>query len=369
MKVLMILPVKIGFDGMTKQVLSYGKYMDKSDVILDMVSCRGYDPKMKKRVEEAGFRNIYRLEYRDTNQAKYFINLLRILLKEKYDVVHVNGQSATMAIEMFAAKLAGCKLRVAHSHNSRCLHKKAHNILKPLFYATYNDAIACSKEAGDWLFENRNYWLLNNGIDIDKFRFSLETRLEFRKKIGVSDNEVAVCHVGAFEPWKNHEFMVDIFEKIKSENLNYKLFLFGIEGSTQEHILNLIKEKKLENTIFFMGTVNNIYDYLQAMDLMLLPSWYEGFPVTLVEWQANGLQCVVSDTITNDVKITELVTQIPINDAVENWKNEILKHGNQLDVNKRSSYYLKVTEAGYNIKDNVAALKKHYLEKLESKEC
>lgn len=125
-KVLMTLPVKIGFDGMSKQVLSYGKYMDKSDVIIDLVSCRGFDPKMKSNVDEANFHNIYRLEYRDTNQIKYFLDLYKIMKKEKYDVIHVNGQSATMSVEMLAAKLAGCKLRVAHSHNSRCLHKKAH---------------------------------------------------------------------------------------------------------------------------------------------------------------------------------------------------------------------------------------------------
>lgn len=201
-KVLMTLPVKIGFDGMSKQVLSYGKYMDKSDVIIDLVSCRGFDPKMKSYVDEANFHNIYRLEYRDTNQIKYFLDLYKIMKKEKYDVIHVNGQSATMSVEMLAAKLAGCKLRVAHSRSSRCLHKKAHNMLKPLFNATYNDAIACSKEAGDWLFGDKPYWILNNGIDIDKYKFSTTTRTEFRKKLKLSDKDIAVCHVGAFEPWK-----------------------------------------------------------------------------------------------------------------------------------------------------------------------
>lgn len=86
-KVLMTLPVKIGFDGMSKQVLSYGKYMDKSDVIIDLVSCRGFDPKMKSNVDEANFHNIYRLEYRDTNQIKYFLDLYKIMKKEKYDVM------------------------------------------------------------------------------------------------------------------------------------------------------------------------------------------------------------------------------------------------------------------------------------------
>ena len=285
-------------------------------------------------------------------------------MKEKYDVIHVNGQSATMSVEMLAAKLAGCKLRVAHSHNSRCLHKKAHNMLKPLFNATYNDAIACSKEAGDWLFGDKPYWILNNGIDIDKYKFSTTTRTEFRKKLKLSDKDIAVCHVGAFEPWKNHKFLIDVFDEIKKENSGYKLFLFGINGTTQESILSLINERRLEDTIRFMGTADDINNYLQAMDLMLLPSLYEGFPVTVVEWQANGLPCIVSDTITKDVKITDLVKQLSIEDGTTIWKNEILKHNNEVDVETRKSYYIKVSKAGYNIKNNVSSLKEHYIERL-----
>ena len=119
MRVLCVLPVKIGFDGMTKQVLSPYKYMDKSDMEIDLISCRGYDERLKLQVESAGFTNIYRLEYRDSNQIKYFLHLLHIMRRRKYDAIHVNGQSATMFVEMFAALLSGCKKRIAHSHSSK----------------------------------------------------------------------------------------------------------------------------------------------------------------------------------------------------------------------------------------------------------
>ena len=206
--------------------------------------------------------------------------------------------------------------------------------------------------------------ILNNGIDIDKYKFSTTTRTEFRKKLKLSDKDIAVCHVGAFEPWKNHKFLIDVFDEIKKENSGYKLFLFGINGTTQESILSLINERRLEDTIRFMGTADDINNYLQAMDLMLLPSLYEGFPVTVVEWQANGLPCIVSDTITKDVKITDLVKQLSIEDGTTIWKNEILKHNNEVDVETRKSYYIKVSKAGYNIKNNVSSLKEHYIERL-----
>lgn len=365
MKVLITLPVKIGFDGMTRQVLSYCKYMDKTDIEIDLVSCRGFDPQMKDQVEEAQFSHIYRLEYRDTNQLKYFFNLVKLMKSQHYDVIHANGQSATLAVEMLAGMLSGCKLRIAHSHNSRCLHKKAHMLLKPLFKVTYNDAIACSKEAGKWLFEGRPFWLLNNGVDIDKFKFNQNVRNEYRNVLELKKHEIAVGHVGAFEPWKNHGFLLDVFCELKKTNPEYKLFLFGIDGTTRQDILNKIEEQNLGDNVIYKATSDVIQNYMQAMDLMVLPSWYEGFPVTVVEWQANGLPCLVSDTITKDARITKLVYPLSISDGVMPWVNAIKEYGNTLHNRCNSLYPGQLVEAGFDIKVNANELKKHYQIKLQ----
>lgn len=364
MRVLITLPVKIGFDGMTKQVLSLCKYMDKQDVEIDLLSCRGYDPKMKPFVEEAGFSHVYRMEYRDTKRLKYFIGLWRLIRRRKYDIVHANGQSATLAVEMLAAQLAGCKVRIAHSHNSMCLHKKAHRILKPLFKMTYNDAIACSKEAGEWLFEGKQYWLLNNGIDVDAFAFDEEKRKEYRKKLCLAHDDVAIGHVGAFEPWKNHCFLLEVFDELKKRDARYKLFLFGIDGSTKESILAKISQLELEKNVFYCGTTDRMADYLQAMDLMLLPSWYEGFPVTTVEWQANGLPCLISDTVKEGVMITDLVRQLPINQGSSPWIDTIIQYDNSLTERVSARYPEEIKAAGFDIRSNAAELKEHYLHKL-----
>lgn len=368
MKILITLPVKIGFDGMTKQILSYGQYMDKTDVELDLLSCRGFDPNMKKIIDNAGFDHIYRMEYRDTNQIKYFLKLLKLMHKNKYDVIHANGQSATLAVEMLAAKLSGCKIRIAHSHSSKCIHQKAHKLLKPLFKITYNDAIACSKEAGDWLFEGEKYWILKNGIDVNKFTFNLSKRKEYRKILDLNDNEVAVGHVGAFEPWKNQTFLIDIFEKINKNKSNYKLFLFGIDGSTKDKILNRINDKKLQDIVIFKGTTDEIFNYLQAMDLMVLPSWYEGFPVTVVEWQTNGLPCIVSDTISKSVNLNGLVKFLPIDQGSAPWIEEISKYNSNLNQRANRYYPNAIRTEGYDITHNANELKNHYIKKLEELE-
>ncbi len=366
MKVLITLPVKVGFDGMTKQVLSYSQYMDRKNVEIDLLSCRGFDVKMTKEVDQACFNNIFRLEYRDTNQKKYFFELLKLIKQRKYDVIHANGQSATLAIEMLAGKLGGCKLRVAHSHNSSCQHMKVHKLLLPLFKITYNDAIACSKEAGDWLFGKHRYWILKNGVNIDKFSFNPDIRKEIREELKIGQTDIAVGNVAAFEPKKNHIFLIDLFENLSRNNNNFKLFLWGIDGTTKDIILQEIKKRRLQNNIFYMGTTDHIQDYIQAMDIMLLPSLYEGFPVTVVEWQASGIPCIVSDTITKDVNINGLVKQLPINKGIKLWEKEIIKIVNRYNYIDRMNpiWKKRLMVKGYDIKTNANELKAHYLSKL-----
>ncbi len=360
MRVLVTLPVKIGFDGMTKQILSFVKYMDRTDLEVDLVSGRGLDPKMTQQLSDANFDHIYRMEYRDKNQLHYFINLCRLMRKQKYDVIHVNGQSATMAIELLAAKITKCPVRIAHSHGSMCKHTKLHRLLLPLFRITCNDAIACSKEAGDWLFGKKMpYWILNNGINVQDFIFDKEARKCERERLGLSE-ELAIGHVGAFEPWKNHEFLLNIITQLLKKNMNIKLFLIGIDGSTKEMILKKIKELNLQNNVIYLGTTDNMPEFLQAMDLMLLPSWYEGFPVTVVEWQANGLPCIISNTISNKAKVTDLVKYLPIDNGIDIWVNTIMQYRSWEHDRSDTSYPDTIRSAGYDIKKNAKELKEHY---------
>lgn len=367
MRVLITLPVKIGFDGMTKQVLSYAKYMDKTNLEIDLLSCRGYDPNMKKIVEAAGFDNIYRIECRDTNQMKYFVELVKLMKHRKYDVIHANGQSATLAVEMLAGLFAGCKLRVAHSHNSMCIHQKAHKLLKPFFKFTCNDAIACSKDAGDWLFEKKKYWVLNNGINVDDFKFNISLRKEYRRRLGLKDDEIALGNVAAFEPKKNQSFLVELMNTIVQRNQKYVLFLWGIDGTSKKSILKKIKDYGLENNIRYMGTTDKINEYLNAMDIMLLPSKFEGFPVTVVEWQANGLPCILSDTITRECNLNGNVMFLPINQGVECWVDQIENSAYDLEERLNEDHVIKLRKKGFDIKYNANELKEHYVEKLNMK--
>lgn len=361
-KVLIITTVKIGYDGLTNHIFSYIKNMDKTDIQIDLVSARGTDEKIVRQMRQVGFCNIYKLEYRDVNQLKYFLALEKLIKKNKYDIVHAHGNSATLAVDLFAAKVAGCKVRIAHSHTTSCQHKVFNMVLRPLFNISYTQGFACGQAAGTWLFGKKPFIVLPNGKDIDKFKFNLTQRNIYRDKLKLDSNTIAIGNVAAFVQKKNHKFCIDIFRDLLKQRDNYEMFLFGINGETLDDVKKQIKELGLDNKIHYMGTKDNIQDYLQAMDIMMLPSLYEGFPVSVIEWQINGLPCLLSDTITKDVDFLDKIIFLPLTQGTFPWIESILS----VDCNIDNRTILNIedifTKIGFNIKTNSADLKKMYFD-------
>lgn len=360
-KVLIITTVKIGYDGLTNHIFSYIGNMDKTDIQIDLLSARGIDMEIIPRMNEVGFHKIYRLEYRDTNQVKYFNALKGLIKKNKYDIVHAHGNSATLAVDMLAASLAGCRVRIAHSHNVSCEHKFFNMCLRPVFNLCYTDGFACGREAGQWLFGKRRFTVLPNGKEINRFIFDADVRKKYRVKLGLDDKTIAIGNVAAFVPKKNHRFSVDIYRDLSDRSDKYQMFLFGIDGETLEEVKKRIKELKLEDKIHYMGTKDNIQDYLQAMDIMILPSLYEGLS-SAGEWQINGLPCILSDTIPREVDILGNAKFLPIDKGTKPWVDTIL----QTDCGAEKRVIPDIgeifTKAGFNIKINSEDLKKKYFD-------
>lgn len=360
-KILIVTTVKVGYDGLTNHILSYVENMNKTDMKIDLVSARGIDEKIYAKIKTVGFHNIYRLEYRDNNQKKYFNDLRVLIRKNKYDIMHVHGNSATLAVDLFAGMLGGCKIRIAHSHNTSCEHKIFNMILKPLFNLCYTHGFACSKEAGKWLFGNKSFVVIPNGIDVEKYKYNFQIRDKYRKLLDLDKNTIALGNVAAFVAKKNHKFIVEVFYELNKISNGYKMFLFGINGDSLLAVKEQIKRLKLENKIFIMGTKDNIQNYLQAMDIMLLPSLYEGFPISVIEWQASGLQCILSDTITKDINILRENIYLPINSGTKVWVDKIRKLNiegkNREDKNIERIF----SEKGFDIKSNAERLRKIYI--------
>ena len=358
MKVLVVLTGELCFDGITNSVLNYYRAMDRSGMEIGIVSARGTNEEMRKNFEDIGC-TVYPLENRDSCPAKYFVQLIGIIKRGKYDILHAHGNSATLAIETTAAYLAGCKVRIIHSRNSFCEHTKADKLLRPLMYATYTDGFSCGQKAGEWLFGNRPFTIINNGKDIDRFLFKSDERNKYRKKLVASDDEILLGHVGLFHRQKNHDFLIDVFHEVCKKSNRYKLVLIG-EGEDQEKIREKVERLGLSEKVIFLGRQGNVQDWLQALDIMVFPSLFEGMPNVVLEWQIAGLPSLISDRITKECEITNLVRYLPLEKGAEYWADEVLRtpiqnrEGNQEYIRKMFE------EAGFDIKTNAKILKSEY---------
>lgn len=353
-KVLIIPTGGMGVDGITSSIMNYYEYLDHSNIKMTFVVT-------KIKGDKENFNNIIGKIIkngdkvikipRSKNIIIYFIKLLKLIKENNFDIIHVHGSSSIMAIELLAARMGGIPARISHSHNTKCNHNIVNKILRPLFNKLTNYRLACGKEAGIWLFGNNDFTVLNNGIDIEKFSYSHEQRCKMRKKLNL-ENKKVIGHVGNFNRQKNHSFIIDILSEIIKSNPDFHVILIG-DGINRKKIENKINESNLSGNITLLGRRNDIPDILQAADIMILPSFYEGLPVSVIEWQASGLKSIVSTCVTSEVKITELVNFMALEDGAKKWASKIQKEINY----KRDCYTnAKLIEKGYDIKTSANKL-------------
>lgn len=249
--------------------------------------------------------NVIQSESRKKNQIAYYFELCRVIRKNHFDIIHAHGNSATIAIEMLAAKNCCVPVRIAHSHNTTCIHKSFDKLLRPLFYRTYTIGIGCGVEAGKWLFGNRAHQVIKNGVELQHFAYNEEYRKKIRTELQI-ENCYVIGHIGRFTDQKNHNAILRIFnEYIKIHDA--RLLLVG-DGPREEEVKELAKSMGLIDKVIFYGTTKDTAPLYSAMDVFLFPSKFEGVPLTLIEAQANGLPCTISDKISSEVNLTDLIT-------------------------------------------------------------
>ena len=357
MKILNIVTTRFEISGITNSVMNYFRYIDKSDMSIDFLVPNKVPSRLKDEIESNGGR-VFEVE-RNRRPLSYFNNLVSIISKEKYDIVHAHGNSSTLVIEMLAAKKAGVNIRIAHSRNTTCKYLKIDKILRPLFHRYYTHGFACGEAAGKWLFGNRKFTVITNGNVIEKFAFRENVRKEYRKKYNI-ENQKVIGHVGSFNYQKNHEFLIDIFKRIINLDSNYTLMLVG-DGPLMPSIQDKVRSLNIEDKVIFIGKSFEVDKIVQAMDIMVLPSRYEGLPNVVVEWQIAGLQSVISDCVTKEVMLTENVEFLPLETGADLWANEIIKTKLVDRKLEREKIISEITKAGFNVKENAKDLKKIYL--------
>ena len=252
-------------------------------------------------------------------------------------------------------------VRIAHSHSSN--QDKDWKYPIKLFYRAQiskhaTALFACGLQAGQWMFRGHPFRILNNAIDANTYAFSPSVRTNMRLKLAIPNNAYVVGHVGRFSPPKNHIGLLDIFAEIYRRDNHAMLLLVGDDKcKLGEMIHQKIQKLRLENNVIFAGVRTDVNALLQAMDVFVFPSNYEGLPVTLVEAQAAGLPCYVSDHVPSDCILTNLVNIVPLSAPPAIWAENILSP----KANRKNTYN-EIVAAGFDITENANWLQNFYLE-------
>ena len=337
-------------------IMNYYRCIDRGEVQFDFLVHRQSEGVFDTEIEALGGR-IYHLPRLNPFNPIYRIKLHNFFCNHnEYSIIHVH-QDCMSGVILKSAKKTGCMVRIAHSHNSNQEHNFKYPI-KLLYkraiprYATH--LFACGEEAGKWMFGNHRFDIVRNGIDVEKYRYNIKDRQRIRNEFNVLDNELLVGNVGRFSEQKNHKFIIDVFEAIQRNN-QAKLLLVG-NGELLDEIIKLVNQKNLSDKVIFAGLRNDIPSILQAIDVFLMPSLYEGVPVALIEAQAAGIPCIISDTIPEESVLTESCLRLSLNIEPKEWAESLVSFSE----NGRSDNTESIKKAGYDVRTEALNLQGFY---------
>ena len=302
---------------------------------------------------------IYRLSVRnDSNILKYLSDLKRFFKEHpEYTIVHGHMESFGFLYSR-AAKKAGVKTIIAHSHNALIeptLKGRIKNLMNKPWKRYANVLFACSEKAGDFMFRGAPYTVINNGIRCEDFIWNPEEREACRRELGVED-KIVLGHIGRFDPQKNHAFLIELFAAYAAKHPDAVLLLVG-EGALQQSIRSKAEQLGLSECVHFLGVRADTNRLYQAMDLFLLPSLFEGLPVVGVEAQSAGLPMLTADTVTSELCVTDFVEMLPLDARLDIWVDKIDK---MLETKKRRNTLDEMNEAGFNIRKTADYLQDFY---------
>lgn len=326
--------------------------LDKSKYQMDFYVTTPDEGFYEKEIIQLGGK-IFHSVPKSKKPLKSFIEIMKTVKRENYDIVMRVSSHSLSILDLIAAKFGGAKVLVYRSNNSKVsggrLSLLLHNLFKGLSIKVPTIKIAPSTEAAEFMFGKKcmkkgYVTILKNAISIDDFVFDLKRRIKLRKELGV-ENKFVVGHVGRFNYQKNHNFLIDIFYEITKKQSDAVLVLVG-KGELEYNIKSKINTLGLADKVIFTGVRSDIPDIMMAMDVFVFPSYFEGMPNVVIEAQATGLPCIVSDTITNEVQITNLVKFMPININPTQWVELILNSCKNI---QRENMKLNFIESGYDI--------------------
>lgn len=358
-RVLQILPSLNVCSGVSNYLINYYKHIDNNKIQFDFIVHREPKESFEQVVTQLGGKVYHIKDFKMSNIRKIFVDLDRFFSTHanEYDIIHCHMANAA-AFYFYFAKKHRINIRILHSHQSDAADRWSHRIRNyPLLYIgkkLTTDYFACSKLAGDFLYKTRPYTVVNNAINSEKFVFNMEARQKIRISSGIED-EFVIGHIGRFCNQKNQVFLLDIFKEVLDLNPTSLLMLVG-GGEQEELIKNKAKLLGIEEKIMYMGVCRNTEELYQAMDVFCLPSLYEGLPIVGVEAQAAGLPCLVADTVTNELAVTQLISYMSLKKSQKAWANNLISLKNVV----RNNMVSEMSQNGFDIQTEALNLQDSY---------
>lgn len=355
----------MGRGGLETMLMNYYRHIDRTKVQFDFLAHRDFEADYDREINELGGK-IYHVSKLIPWSRKYKQEL-KCFFKDhpEYRIVHVH-QDCLSSVALKCAEECGIPVRIAHSHSSSANRNFKYYIKKHYMkfipkYAT--DLVACGKQAGEWMFGGSPYCIVRNAIDLEKYTYDEEKAKIKRKELGFGD-EFVVGHVGQFRQEKNHIFLLKIMNELLKKRDDSKLLLVG-DGEGKKEIVDKVKEFGIAENVVLLGNRNDVNELMQVMDVFVLPSLYEGVPLVLIEAQASGLPCVISDRVSKEsIIVDSLVDVKQLSQSESEWVDLILVKAD----NRRKNYSLEMKEAGYDIITSSKMLQNFYFFKIKELE-
>lgn len=345
--------------GMETMTMNFYRHIDRERVQFDFLLHRSKEGDYEEEARSLGA-NVYRVPRQNPLNPGYWRALDSFFFEHPYKVVHAQLDCMS-ALPLAVAKRHGVPVRIAHSHNSRQDHDIKYPmkmVCKRFICREATDLFACGVDAGRWMFGTDEFKVVRNAIDVDAYAFDAERRRRVRRELCVGDGALTIGHVGRFVSAKNHTFILDVFVETLKLRPDAVLVLVG-DGELRAEMERKAEKLGISDSVHFLGVRSDVAALMQAMDAFLMPSVYEGLPLVLVEAQAAGLPCVISDSIPSDCDLKgSRMVRLPLSASVVQWADALIS---AFGATQRVDGADIVKRAGFDICETAGWLESFYL--------
>lgn len=352
----------MGRGGLETMLMNYYRHIDRNKVQFDFLVHRDFEADYDQEIIKLGGK-IYHVSRLVPWSRSYRAGLKNFFHEHpEYRIVHVH-QDCLSSVALQCAKECGVPVRIAHSHSSNATKNikypiKLYYMRQIPKYATH--MFACGKQAGDWMFSGSNYEIVRNAIDTRKYQYLSDIDKQMRAEFELGER-IVIGHVGNFTAAKNHLFLLKVFREILKSKPEARLLLVG-GGEGMDSVKEKARNMGILDRIIFTGVRSDVNRLMQAMNVFVFPSLYEGLPVTMIEAQTSGVPCVISDHVSDECIITkDLVSIMTLEESPVRWAEHILMQS----CRKRENHIKEIQESGYDISTAAKKVESFYLERAE----